>query len=49
MKQNKQPPVDKSKQSQWKPAKSFDDLMRAVVLVKPEKKKKTAKRKTPSG
>jgi hypothetical protein len=34
-----------TKQTQWKPEKSFDDLMRRVVLVKPEKKKKSAKRK----
>ena len=30
--------------SKWKPEPSFDDLMRRVMLVKPEKKK-PAKRK----
>jgi hypothetical protein len=31
--------------SKWKPDPSFDDLMRRVLLVKPEKKK-AAKRKS---
>ena len=33
----------KAKAKKWKPDQSFDDLMRRVMLVKPEKK--AAKRK----
>jgi len=33
----------KAKAKKWKPEQSFDDLMRAVVKVKPEQK--AAKRK----
>jgi hypothetical protein len=34
----------KSKEKKWKPEPAFDDLMRRVLLVKPEKKQ-PAKRK----
>jgi len=34
----------KTKSEKWKPEPAFDDLMRRVMLVKPEKKK-PAKRK----
>lgn len=37
-----------TKTKKWKPDKSFDDLMRAVVKVKPEKKKKASKRNSSS-
>jgi len=33
----------KAKETKWKPEPAFDDLMRRVLLVKPEKK--AAKRK----
>jgi hypothetical protein len=35
----------KAKSKKWKPEPAFDDLMRRVLLVKPDKKK-PAKRKT---
>ena len=38
-------PASKPENPASKPVSRFDDLMRAVVKVKPEKKKKSAERK----
>jgi hypothetical protein len=35
----------KAKATKWKPDKSFEDLMRAVVKVKPEQKPAKRKKK----